>query len=166
MPTPPFSNVFPSRVRARRAVGTAPLSNFRIIRFQKQSNFWRLHCFLPGYLHSRREKIHLLAGIRGSSASLHISDKALKRFLSIFSDRIFDSSVERGIPNLTAAPLGPDTRPRVSFSAASIISFSCTRSLTGSSTCCFDSGVTGDGNQFSSIEKISVSQSITERSMT
>src|SRR6267154_6881820 len=92
----------------------------------------------------------------------------LKRFLSIFSDRIFDSRVDRGIPNLAAAPVGPDTRPRVSFSAASIMSFSSTRSLRGSSTCCFDSGVRGGGcgNQFSSIEKISVSQSMIERSMT
>src|SRR5260221_12592778 len=82
----------------------------------------------------------------------------VKRFLSIFSDRIFDSRVDRGIPNLTAAPLGPDTRPRVSFSAASIMSFSCTRSLRGSSTCCFNSGVRGGGggDQVLSILKFSV----------
>ena len=103
------------------------------------------------------------------SGSPQVPGIGLKRCLSIFSDRIFDSRVDRGIPKLTAAPVGPDMRPRVSFSAASIMSFSCTRSLRGSSTtCCFDSGVRGDGcvNQFSSIEKISVSQSITERSMT
>jgi len=33
-------------------------------------------------------------------------DADLKRFLSIFSDFIFDSSVDPGIPNLTAAPDG------------------------------------------------------------
>src|SRR5262249_7961909 len=100
--------------------------------------------------------------------SAQVSGEVLKRFLSIFRDRIFDSSVDRGMPNLAAAPVGPDTRPPVSFSAASIMSFSCTRSLRGSSTCCFDSGVRGDGcgNQLSSIEKISVSQSINERSIT
>src|SRR5258708_9854918 len=42
------------------------------------------------------KKIQLLTGIRAASASPQISDKALKRFLSIFSDRIFDSSVDRG----------------------------------------------------------------------
>jgi hypothetical protein len=31
----------------------------------------------------------------------------LKRFLLIFSDLIFDSSVVRGIPSLAAAPAGP-----------------------------------------------------------
>ena len=49
----------------------------------------------------------------------------LKRFLSIFSDRIFDSSVDRGMPNLAAAPVAPNTRPRLSFRAASIMLFSC-----------------------------------------
>src|SRR5271163_3794846 len=93
---------------------------------------------------------------------------ALKRFLLILSDRIFDSSVDRGMPNFTAAPAGPDTRPQVSFSAASIMFFSCTMSVRGSSTCCFDSdiGACGFASQVSSIEKISVSQRITERSMT
>src|SRR5260221_13609490 len=92
----------------------------------------------------------------------------VKRFLSIFKDRIFDSRVDRGIPNFTAAPVGPDMRPRVSFSAASIMSFSCTRSLRGSSTFCFESGVRGGGcvNLFLLIEKVSASQRITERSMT
>jgi len=100
---------------------------------------------------------------RKTSTSPQISDKVLKRSLSIFSDLIFDSKVDRGIPNLAAAAVGPDTRPRVSFSATSIMCFSCARSLRGSSTCCFDSGVRGGGcgNQFSSIEKISVSLQFT-----
>src|ERR1700681_3080327 len=95
------------------------------------------------------------------------SYSALKRLLLIFSDRIFDSRVDRGIPNLTAAPVGPNIRPRLSFRAASIISFSCASRLRGSSIWFFDSVRDGCfGNQLSSIEKISVSQSITERSMT
>src|ERR1700686_928037 len=92
---------------------------------------------------------------------------ALKRFLLILSDRIFDSNVDRGMPNLAAAPLGPKIRPRLSFRAASIISFSCARSLPGSSIWFFGSVRDGCfGNQLSSIEKISVSQSMTELSMT
>lgn len=58
----------------------------------------------------------------------------LKRFLSIFSDLIFDSNVDRGTPNLTAAPVAPDTRPRLPFRASSIIFFSCASSLRGSPT--------------------------------
>src|SRR5258707_10670418 len=93
--------------------------------------------------------------------------QTLKRFLLIFNNRIFDSNVDRGMPNLAAAPVGPNIRPRLSFRAASIISFSCARSLPGSSIWFFGSVRDGCcGNQFSSIEKVSVSQSITERSMT
>src|ERR1700675_245555 len=40
----------------------------------------------------------------------------------MFIDRIFDSRVDGGIPNLAAAPEGPDTRPLVSAKAAPIIS--------------------------------------------
>src|SRR5713226_1326741 len=114
------------------------------------------------------EKIHLLTGIRAASASPQVSDKVLKRFLSIFSDLIFDSSVDRGMPNLAAAPLGPNIRPRLSFRVASIISFSCARSLRGSSIWFFGSVRDGccGSNQLSSIENISVSQSMTERSTT
>src|SRR5579863_9950325 len=35
------------------------------------------------------------------------------------------SRVESGMPSLAAAPAGPDIRPRLSASAASITSFSC-----------------------------------------
>ena len=48
--------------------------------------------------------------------------KALKRYLLIFIDLIFDSSVDGGMPSLTAAPDGPATRPLVSAKAAPIIS--------------------------------------------
>ena len=40
------------------------------------------------------------------------SGSVLNRFLSILSALIFDSSVDRGMPNLAAAPVGPNTRPR------------------------------------------------------
>jgi hypothetical protein len=51
-----------------------------------------------------------------TSASVPVQDvgklqtHGLKRFLSIPSDLIFDSSVDRGMPNLAAAPVGPNTR--------------------------------------------------------
>src|SRR5947208_15925842 len=116
------------------------------------------------------EKFHLLTGIRAASASPQISDKVLKRFLSIFSDLIFDSSVDRGMPNLAAAPVGPNTRPRLASRASSIMFFSCSSSLRGSSIGFFGFAVRNAcgccGNQLSSIEKVSVSQRITERSMT
>ena len=44
---------------------------------------------------------------------------ALKRCLSTLSDRIFDSSVDRGTPSLAAAPVGPETQPLLAASAAS-----------------------------------------------
>jgi hypothetical protein len=53
---------------------------------------------------------------------------ARKRLLSIFSARILDSSVERGIPSRAAAPEGPNTRPRLARSASSTIAFSCAAS--------------------------------------
>src|SRR6266511_298921 len=48
----------------------------------------------------------------------------LKRCLSICSALIFDSSVDDGTPSRAAAPNGPDTRPLLSLSAASMTSFS------------------------------------------
>src|SRR6266851_2524360 len=94
--------------------------------------------------------------------------EVLKRYLSIFSDLIFDSSVDRGMPNLAAAPVGPNTRPWLAFRASSIMFFSCASSLRGSSIWFFGSVRDGcfGSNQLSSIENISVSQSMTERSTT
>src|SRR5258708_19530030 len=43
----------------------------------------------------------------------------LKRCLSTLSERIFDSSVDRGIPSLAAAPVGSDTRPFLAATADS-----------------------------------------------
>src|SRR5580700_2543134 len=52
----------------------------------------------------------------------------LNRFLLIFSALILSWRVEGGMPSFAAAPDGPETRPLVSASAASIIS----RSLSAS----------------------------------
>src|ERR1700758_4012429 len=61
-------------------------------------------------------------------------DESLKRDLLIFRRLIFESRVRAGIPSLVAAPVGPDTRPRLSASAASIISFSCRSNVPFSAT--------------------------------
>src|SRR4029077_17639588 len=91
----------------------------------------------------------------------------LKRFLLIFSDLIFESRVVPGIPSLAAAPDGPNTRPLVSRSAASIISFSWVASFSEKSNCTFGSVAEGRReSQLSSTEKVSVSHTMTERSIT
>ena len=56
--------------------------------------------------------------------SSQVPRRGLERFLSIFSDRIFDSRVARAIPSFAAAPDGPNTRPMHSRRAASMIFFS------------------------------------------
>src|SRR5260370_10806677 len=90
----------------------------------------------------------------------------LKRFLSIFSDLIFDSKVDPGKPSLAAAPDGPDTCPPQSRSAASIISFSWAASFRDSSSWLFGSLARGSReSQLSSTEKFSVSHTITDHSM-
>src|SRR6267154_2991654 len=95
------------------------------------------------------------------------SGSVLNRFLSILSALIFDSRVDRRFPNLAAAPVGPNTRPWLAFRASSIMFFSCASSLRGSSMWRLDSVAgSGKGNQLSSIEKMSDSQRITERSIT
>src|SRR5580658_1294183 len=92
---------------------------------------------------------------------------ALKRFLSIFSDLIFDSRVDPGIPSLAAAPDAPETRPLHSRRAASTISFSCDASCWGNSSEFAGSGARGlRESQLASTENASVSLTITERSIT
>ena len=92
---------------------------------------------------------------------------ALKRFLLILRDLIFDSSVDPGIPSLAAAPDGPETWPPLSRRAASIISFSWEASVRVSSVRLFGALARGcQESQLSSIEKVSVSHTITDRSMT
>src|SRR5712692_6894595 len=48
----------------------------------------------------------------------------MKRYLLMPRFAILDARVWRGIPNLSAAPDGPESRPRHSARAVSIISFS------------------------------------------
>jgi hypothetical protein len=92
---------------------------------------------------------------------------ALNRFLLILRDLIFDSSVDPGIPSLAAAPDAPETWPPLSHRAASIISFSWEASVRVSSVRLFGSLARGcHESQLSSIEKVSVSHTITDRSMT
>src|SRR5258707_4500049 len=90
----------------------------------------------------------------------------LKRFLLIFSDLIFDSTVDPVKPSLAAAPDGPDTCRPLSRRAASIISFSWAASFRDSSGWLFGS-LARDcrKSQLSSTEKFSVSHTITDRSM-
>src|ERR1700687_1194215 len=91
----------------------------------------------------------------------------LKRFLLMFSDLILDSRVDPGRPSLAAAPDGPDTWPRLSRRAASIMSFSWVASCRDSSGWLFGSLTRGRrASQLSSTEKFSVSHTITDRSMT
>src|SRR5438552_17147110 len=68
---------------------------------------------------------------------------------------IFDSSVCRGMPSLTAAPVGPPTTPSDSLRAASRISLSCsTRSATSGAVVLASLGVTCV-SQVSSTKKVS-----------
>src|SRR5260370_11645946 len=90
----------------------------------------------------------------------------LKLFLSIFSDLIFVSRVDPGMPSLAAAPDGPDTRPPLSRRATSIISFSWAASFRDSSSGLFCSLARGcRESQLSSTEKFSLSHTITDRSL-
>jgi len=59
-----------------------------------------------------------------SGENPQVLDGALKRFLLMLSDRIFDSRVDLAIPSLAAAPDGPKIRPWDSRKASSIISLS------------------------------------------
>src|SRR5262249_4380120 len=91
----------------------------------------------------------------------------LKRRLSILSALIFDSSVEDGTPSRTAAPNGPDTRPLLSASAASIASFFCATSvLVGDAGTVGAAGLRAPESHRSSIESVSESDTITARSIT
>src|ERR1700730_13359767 len=69
--------------------------------------------------------------------------EGLKLSLLIFSDRIFDSRVDRGMPSLVAAPEGPKTRPALSRRAASIMSFSSAASFSERSGEIFGSVASG-----------------------
>src|SRR5580700_186609 len=93
--------------------------------------------------------------------------EALNRYLLIPNRFIFESSVWVGMPSFVAAPVGPETRPLLSASAASIISFSllCRTPLSANAGL---AAVWEDGrlSQVSSTAQISPSLKITARSIT
>src|SRR6266567_5685572 len=91
---------------------------------------------------------------------------SLKRDLLIFKRLIFESRVRAGTPSFVAAPFGPETRPRLSASADSIISFSCRSSVPLSATVGVVYRGSSDLNHVSSKEKVSPSLRITARSIT
>src|SRR5258706_1152880 len=90
--------------------------------------------------------------------------RARKRPLWMFNVRIFDSSVERGIRSRAAAPDGPNTRPPVARSASSMSTFSCDASVLDMPRRLSTAGFVD--NQLSSTVNSSVSDTITDRSMT
>src|SRR5260370_37645545 len=85
--------------------------------------------------------------------------RARKRLLLILSARIFDSSVERGIPRRAAAPDGPNTRPPLARSASSMIAFSWAASVLDNASRLSTSGLAD--TQLSSTVNSSVSHRIT-----
>src|SRR5260370_41150099 len=103
----------------------------------------------------------------GSYSRFTEGSVVLKRCLLIFSDLIFDSRVDPGMPSLAAAPDGPATRPSLSRRAASMISFSWATGLRDRSSWLFGpvARVCRE-SQLPSTEKFSVSHTITDRSMT
>ena len=110
---------------------------------------------------------HLTAGSWKCQTPIPLESRYadLKRRLSIFRALIFDSSVDAGTPSRPAAPNGPATRPLLSFSAASMASFSWSVSvplglMTGGA-----SSVRPESHR-ASIESVSESHTITARSMT
>src|SRR6266404_900381 len=92
-------------------------------------------------------------------------ERVLNRFLSMPRLEIFLSSVWRGIPSLLAAPAGPEMRPLLWASAASIISRSRSASVGISRTTGPDAGPDSGLSQLSSIENVAPSQRITARSI-
>jgi len=64
-----------------------------------------------GFSISPSNLFHLLDPLPDMRQAVNLLDSVLNRFLSIFSDLIFDSRVDRGMPNLAAAPFGPNMRP-------------------------------------------------------
>src|SRR5439155_19346455 len=89
-----------------------------------------------------------------------------KRRLSIFSCLIFDSSVDDGTPSGAAAPNGPDTRPLLSLSAASMTSFSRVASVEAGGLATAGGFGGPPASHRSSMARVSESAMITARSMT
>jgi len=76
---------------------------------------------MPGivqlHLSGQKHQSHAKAGY--VDYSFYEGLEAFKRFLSIFSVLIFNSKVDRAMPILAAAPVGPKTRTRDSVSQRS-----------------------------------------------
>src|SRR5687767_1346686 len=107
--------------------------------------------------------------IREGSRNRRSEERAqvfLYRYLLIFNDRIFDSSVEAGIPSFAAAPWGPETRPPVAARADSISSFSCTAGFLVEGLPFGRGNEDSELSQLGSTENSSDSQTITDRSIT
>jgi hypothetical protein len=94
------------------------------------------------------------------------TQRDLNRNLLIFNDRIFDSRVEAGMPKTAAAPEGPDTLPADSAKAASIFCFSWTADILARGWLAERALEDSIESQLGSTEKVSVSQTMTDRSMT
>jgi hypothetical protein len=86
--------------------------------------------------------------------------------LFILSVLILDSSVDGRMLSFAAAPVGPDTWPRVSANAVSINAFSWVVSIWTSGWLAGKIRSMSWDSQLSSTENVSVSQRITERSIT
>src|SRR5271170_7511325 len=89
----------------------------------------------------------------------------LNRYLLIFKRLIFESRVFAGRPSFAAAPPAPEIRPWLSFSAASIISFSCRTRVPPSIAVRDAAGGSSRLDQVSSTAKLSPSDRITAPSI-
>src|SRR5260370_12451365 len=105
--------------------------------------------------------------LRDSGESPQVPRGCLKRFLLMLSARIFDSSVDRAIPNLAAAPDGPNIRPCDACRASSMISLSVAATFAESKGLSPDLASRGRwDSQLSSTVTVSVSHTIRDRSIT
>src|SRR5262249_62209229 len=87
-------------------------------------------------------------------------------YLLFWRDLIFAPRVVHGIPGLVAAPGGPATRPRLSAKAASIRAFSCAPTVAASGWGAGGVGPDSRASQLASTEKVSVSHTIIDPSIT
>src|SRR5271155_1785769 len=125
----------------------------------KRVNFGNLFAFGPNFV--RRTSLGVYPCATGSVP------EALNWYLLIPNRFIFESSVLVGMQSFAAAPVGPETRPLLAASAASIISFS----LLFRTPLSANAGLAalrqeGRLSQVSSTAQISPSLKITARSIT
>ncbi len=84
----------------------------------------KLTIYETSLIYEVRKKAFYDVGANQSVEPAVFREIPLKRFLLILSALIFDSRVVPGMPSLTAAPDGPDTRAPHSRKAASMMAFS------------------------------------------